>query len=244
MRMRLDQALVTRGLVASRSRAVDLIKRGEVRVDGVVASKAGAMVGAGDTIEVPAKLAAQASRAAGKLEAALDAFGFSATGRIALDIGASTGGFTQVMLDGGAAKVYAVDVGHGQLLASLAADARVTSLEGVDARTLSRDLIGEPVTAIVADVSFISLTLVLPQALLLATKGCWLVVLVKPQFELGRAAIGKGGVVKDQEASRAATEPVARLLEERGWRVTGVSASPLPGKEGNREWLLGAVLDE
>jgi len=235
--------LVVRGLVGSRSRAADLIRRGEVTVEGVRASKAGELVGDNARIEVSAALAGQVSRAAGKLEAGLSAFGLSPASCVALDLGASTGGFTQVLLEGGAARVYAVDVGHGQLAPALRADPRVIALEGTDARTLSRELIGDPVQAIVVDVSFISLRLVLPGALALAAPRCWLIALVKPQFELGPAAIGKRGVVRDAEGSSVAAAPVTELLSELGWRNLGLVPSPLPGKQGNAEWLLGAVRD-
>lgn len=243
MRSRLDNALVQRGLVASRSRAADLIKRGVVRVDGCVVTKAGEQVAAGAVLELPSELAEQVSRSAGKLQAGLRAFGFSAAGRIALDVGASTGGFTQILLDHGARKVFAVDVGHGQLDARLRSDPRIVDLQGVDARSLDRERVPASISAIVADVSFISLTLVLPAALALAAQGCWLVALVKPQFELGRAAIGKRGVVREDQGSARAAEPIAALLSARGWHLRPLVPSPLPGKEGNREWLIGASLD-
>ena len=180
-----------------------------------------------------------------KLIAALDHFRFPVAGIVALDVGASTGGFTQALLARGAARVYAVDVGHGQLHARLAGDARVVSLEGRDARQLDRALVPEPVGAIVADVSFISLAKALPVPLTLAGAGAWLVALIKPQFEAGRAAVGKGGIVRDPEARQRAVAAVRDwVAAQPGWRVLDVIASPIAGGSGNEEFLLGAVRDD
>ncbi len=188
--------------------------------------------------------AATVSRGAAKLAAALQAFGFDAGERTALDVGASTGGFTEVLVEHGAAKVYAVDVGHDQLHARLKADPRVVSLEGCDARELDAALIREPISAIVADLSFISLTKALAPALALAAPGAWLVVLIKPQFEVGRARVGKGGIVRDAAARQAAVDDVtAWVAAQRGWRVAGIVPSPIKGGSGNEEFLLGAVHD-
>lgn len=239
-RMRLDAALLARGLVASRSRARDLILRGQVCVDGQTAGKPGDLVGPAQSIAVPEESARVVSRAGEKLGPALAHFGFPIAGRVALDVGASTGGFTEALLAAGAAKVYAVDVGRGQLHPRLAADARVVSLEGTDARKLSRALVPEPAAVIVADVSFISLVKVLPAALALAAPDGWLIALVKPQFEAGREAVGKGGIVHDDVARRAAVAKVETFLETSGWRVAGIVPSPLPGKDGNVEYLIGA----
>ena len=240
MRKRLDQALLSRGLAATRSRARDLILRGEVSVDDVVVTKAGVPVSDAASIRI-AGAAAYVSRGALKLEAALEAFGLEARGRIALDVGASTGGFTEVLLAHGAERVYAVDVGHGQLHGRLKADPRVVSLEGCDARALDRELISEPVDAIVADASFISLTQALPAALALAAPGAWLVALVKPQFEAGREAVGRGGIVRDPAAHEAAVAKVSEWLASKpGWQVAGLMPSPIAGGAGNREFLLGA----
>lgn len=239
-RMRLDAALLARGLVASRSRARDLILRGEVSVDGQPAGKPGELVGPGQAIAVPEESARIVSRAGEKLAHALSHFGFPVAGRVALDVGASTGGFTEALLAAGAAKVYAVDVGRGQLHPRLVADSRVVSLEGTDARELSRALVPEPAAAIVADVSFISLSKALPAALALAAPEAWLIALVKPQFESGREAVGKGGIVHDEAARGAAVAKVETFLADSGWRVAGIIASPLPGKDGNREFLIGA----
>lgn len=240
MRERLDQALVGRGLVATRARARDLVLRGLVCVNGQVAAKPSLMVAAGDLLAVPPDAADRVSRGAEKLEAALSAFRLACTGRVALDVGASTGGFTQVLLEAGARLVYAVDVGHGQLHPRLAGDERVVAMEGVDARTLTRETITSPVEAIVADVSFISLRLVLPAALALAAPGAWLVALVKPQFEVGPKAIGKGGIVRDEAARTRALMEVAAVIEVAGWQMLGSIPSPIAGGSGNREHLIGA----
>lgn len=243
MSLRLDKALLLRGLVATRSRARDLIVRGAVRVDGAVALKPGVQV-AEDAPIALAESPDYVSRGALKLAAALEAFRFDPQDRVVLDVGASTGGFTEVLLRRGARHVFAVDVGHGQLHPGLVRDARVTSLEGRDARTLSAREIPERVGAIVADVSFISLEKALPAALALAAPGCWLVALVKPQFEAGREAIGKGGIVRDAAVRDAQAEKIATWIGGLpGWRVTGVIPSPIEGGSGNREFLLGAILD-
>lgn len=239
---RLDEELVARGLVASRSRARDLVLRGLVRVGGEIPRKPSLSVRASDQVSVDEATAAYVSRGAEKLIPALDAFGLDPQDRIALDVGASTGGFTQVLLARGAAKVYAVDVGQGQLHPLIAADARVVSLESCDARTLDVTKVPQLVGAIVSDVSFISLTLALPAALRLAARGCWLVALVKPQFEAGRQAVGKGGIVRDASVRDASVAKVRDWLAgQPGWRIKGVAASPIEGGSGNREFLIGAV---
>ncbi|MFM9849660.1 MAG: TlyA family RNA methyltransferase [Hyphomicrobiaceae bacterium] len=241
---RLDLALVARGLAASRAQARDLVKRGAVSVHGVTASRPAMTVAAADTIAVADGAGDFVSRGAFKLLAALDQFQFDAAGRTALDIGASTGGFTQVLLQRGAAHVYAVDVGHGQLNPRIAGNTRVTSLEGRDARSLARVDIPGPIGAIVADVSFISVTKALPAALALSVPGCWLIVLVKPQFEAGREAVGKRGVVRDPEDRQRALATVeAWVRAQPGWRIVGTVPSPIAGGSGNLECLLGAVRD-
>lgn len=238
---RLDAAMVARGLVETRARAADLVRRGAVQVDGAAARKAGQMVGAGARIEFDPAANQWVARSGAKLAAALDAFGFGAEGLVALDIGASTGGFTEVLLARGAARVYAVDVGSGQLHPRIAADPRVVSLEGVDARALSRREVPEAVGVIVADVSFISLKQALPVPLSLTGDRASLVVLVKPQFEAGRAEVGKRGIVREDGVRRAVVDDIAAWITARGWRVVGDMVSPLPGKEGNIEHLIGAV---
>jgi len=243
MGQRLDITLLQRGLVPSRSRARDLIQRGVVSVAGVVVVKPGALVG--DDAEIAlAEPADYVSRGGLKLVAALDAFGLDPAGRTALDIGASSGGFTEVLLARGAAHVLAVDVGHGQLHPRLKADPRVTSLEGLDARALSVREAPDPVGAVVADVSFISLEKALPAALRLAGPDAWLAVLVKPQFEAGPDAIGKGGIVRDAAIGAAQADKIAAWLGScPGWRVCGLIPSPIEGGSGNREFLIGARFD-
>ena len=243
-RVRLDTLLAARGLAATRARARDLIKRGLVRVDGAPAVKPAQMILATASLEVSGDANRYVSRGSAKLIKALDVFSFDVERRVALDIGASTGGFTQVLLERGAVHVWCVDVGRGQLCAELKDDPRVSVLESTDARNLTPELIAEPVTAIVADVSFISLAKALPAALELATPGCWLVALVKPQFEAGSDAVGKGGVVRGEAARRRAVESIRDWLEgQSGWEVTGVVPSPIEGGDGNIETLIGAHYD-
>jgi 23S rRNA (cytidine1920-2'-O)/16S rRNA (cytidine1409-2'-O)-methyltransferase len=243
-KQRLDLALVARSLAASRSQARDLIGRGCVTVDGVVATKASAEVGPVQAIALAGGNQPSVSRGAMKLTAALEHFAFRVEGVVALDIGASTGGFTEVLLARSAARIYAVDVGHGQLHPRLAQEPRVVSLEGCDARCLDRALVPEPIGALVADVSFISLTKALPVALTLTAPGAWLVALIKPQFEAGRAAVGKGGIVRDPAAREGAVAMVKEwLAAQAGWRVLGVIPSPITGGSGNAEFLLGAIRD-
>jgi 23S rRNA (cytidine1920-2'-O)/16S rRNA (cytidine1409-2'-O)-methyltransferase len=238
---RLDRYLVDSGLAATRAQAADMVRRGCVRVGGAAAAKPGMLVAPDSRIEVREGAAPYVSRGGLKLEAALDAFGFRAEGRVALDIGASTGGFTDLLLARGAARVYAVDVGRAQLHERLRADPRVVLLERTDARRLDAVMIAEPVGAIVADVSFISLTLALPAGLALAAPGAWLVALIKPQFEAGREAVGKGGVVRDEASRQAAIARVRSFIEAQdGWSVTGIVPSPIAGGSGNQEFLLGA----
>lgn len=240
-RLRLDQALVARGLARSRSQARDAILRGHVTVDGRPAVRAAAVVPPEARLAVSDPAGRYVSRAALKLIAGLDAFGYDPAGRAALDLGASTGGFTQVLLQRGAARVIAVDGGHGQLDPGVADDPRVTALEGLNARDLSAADTGGPVDAITADLSFISLKLALPPAFAVAAPGAFLVALVKPQFEAGRDALGKGGIVRDAARAEAAARSVAEWVAGRpGWAVDGLVPSPIAGGDGNREYLLGA----
>jgi 23S rRNA (cytidine1920-2'-O)/16S rRNA (cytidine1409-2'-O)-methyltransferase len=244
-RVRLDQALVSRGLVATRSRAQDLIRRGMVSIGGAVATEAGQLVDLQEALAIAPGHVGYVSRGAEKLAAALEAFGFDAAERVALDIGASTGGFTQVLLARGVARVYAVDVGRDQLHDEVRGDARVRVHEATDARALTREIVPEAVNAVVADVSFISLMKALPAALALAEPGAWLIALVKPQFEAGREAIGKGGIVRDPTVhARVLDEVQAWFRAQAGWRVVGLCPSPVLGGDGNREFLIGAVLHE
>src|SRR5262245_9040894 len=241
--LRLDRMLLKRGLARSRAEAQDLIKRGLVAVAGSVVVRTATPVSDADQI-VLAALPRYVSRGGLKLAAALDHFAFAVDGVVALDLGASTGGFTQVLIERGAARVYAVDVGHGQLHPDLRQLPRVVSLEGLDARALDRRSVPDPIGAIVADVSFISLGKVLPAALALAQPATWLVALIKPQFEVGRGAVGKGGIVRDAAQRQRAIELVRDwLTAQGGWRVLDVIPAPIRGGSGNQEFLLGARHD-
>ena len=236
-RVRLDQLLVQRELAPSRERAQALILAGAVRVDGDRASRAATPVADGANVSVDAALP-YVSRGGDKLAGALDAFGLAVAGKIAVDIGSSTGGFTDVLLQRGAARVHAVDVGEGQLDRKLRGDPRVVVHEGVNAR--AGIPVDELVDLIVADVSFISLRLVLPPALARLRQGADIVALVKPQFEAGPRAVGKRGVVRDAGARADAVIAVARDLGGRGAGVIGVVASRISGREGNREIFVHA----
>jgi 23S rRNA (cytidine1920-2'-O)/16S rRNA (cytidine1409-2'-O)-methyltransferase len=245
-RQRLDEVLAERGLFASRSRARDAIERGTVTVEGVVIRKPGQGIrpDAGIVVDDPAQV--YVSRAALKLTAGLDHFDLDPAGREALDIGASTGGFTQVLLERGAAHVTAIDVGHGQIHPTVSGDPRVTVIEGLNARDLTlADLAGRRPDFVVSDVSFISLKLALPPALALAKAGGKAVLLVKPQFEAGREAIGKGGLLKNpDDAERVAEELRVWLDAVPGWRALGLHPSPIEGGDGNREFLLAGEKTE
>ena len=239
IRKRADVLLVERGLFESRAKARAAIEAGGVTAGGRRIARAS------DPIEEDAELSAVAAhpwvgRGALKLVHALDLWPIATQGRVVLDVGASTGGFTEVCLARGAARVYAVDVGRGQLHAKLAADARVVGLEATDARALTPVLVPEPPQLVVTDVSFISLEKALPAALSLAAPGADLAALVKPQFEVGPERVGKGGVVKDETARADALAGVARFLEASGWAVQASAESPIAGGDGNREWLLWA----
>jgi 23S rRNA (cytidine1920-2'-O)/16S rRNA (cytidine1409-2'-O)-methyltransferase len=241
-KMRLDLLLVERGLAPSRSRAADLVRLGAVSVEGKTVEKPGMLLSPDAELAVDPSAFPYVSRGGLKLRAALDAFGLDPKGLIALDLGTSTGGFTEVLLERGAAKVVAVDVGHGQLHAKLRADPRVTLLEGTDARSLDARMVAGPVGAIVVDLSFISLLKALPPVLRLAAPGAWLVALVKPQFEAGRESIGKGGIVRDEAARAEAVARVRDFVEASpDWTVIGEMPSPIHGADGNIEILLGLV---
>lgn len=236
-RERLDEALVSRGLYPSRSRARDAVLRGTVRVDGEAASKPSQTIGPNNVITIHDEAQHYVSRAALKLKHGLQHFAIDAKGRHCLDIGASTGGFTQVLLEQGAAHVTAIDVGHGQMKLE---DQRLTLIEGLNARDLSAEHVAHPIQLIVCDVSFISLKLALPPALALAEEGARLVALIKPQFEAGREALGKGGLVTDPLEHERVCREITLFLREQGWRVQGLTASPVEGGDGNREFLIAA----
>lgn len=240
MTARIDQLLVSRGLFDSRSRAQAAIDAGLVKVDGRVVSKASEKVA--DDVVLEAEAAHRfVGRAALKLDHALTLWPVAVQGRTVLDVGASTGGFTEVCLERGAAHVWAVDVGQGQLHPRIASNPRVTNLEKTDARDLTLDLIPDAPDLIVCDASFIGLAKVLPVALALAAPDADLVTLVKPQFEMdSRADIGRGGVVKDDEARQAALARVSDWIASRGWTVQATAESPITGGDGNVEFLLWA----
>lgn len=237
--MRLDQRMVELGLVESRARAQALIRAGVVLVDGLIADKPSRKTTADAAIVLTGQPMPWVSRAALKLEHALDLWRLDPTGAAALDVGASTGGFTEVLLARGAAVVHALDVGHGQLHPRIAADPRVRNLEGINARAIPDGLI-PPVDWIVADVSFIGLEKVLPGPLSLAKPGATLVALIKPQFEAGKANVGKGGVVSSAAVHRAVRARVRDFLSGLDWKVIGEAESPIEGGDGNREFLIAA----
>jgi 23S rRNA (cytidine1920-2'-O)/16S rRNA (cytidine1409-2'-O)-methyltransferase len=238
-RKRADILLVERGLFESRAKARAAIEAGGVTAAGRPVARAS------EILDEDAEIAAAAAhpwvgRGALKLAHALEAWPIAVAGRTVLDVGASTGGFSEVCLAHGAARVFAVDVGRGQLHSRLAADPRVVGLEGCDARALTPALVPEAPRLVVCDVSFIGLEKALPAALALAAPGADLVALVKPQFEVGRERVGKGGLVKDEAARAAALAGVERFLEAAGWAVQATADSPILGGDGNREFLLWA----
>jgi 23S rRNA (cytidine1920-2'-O)/16S rRNA (cytidine1409-2'-O)-methyltransferase len=241
-RPRLDQALVARGLAESRTQAQALVMAGKVFSGERRLEKPGHRIGADQAIEVRGAPHPWVSRGGLKLEHGLNHFLIPAEDTVALDIGASTGGFTDVLLARGAARVYAVDVGRGQLAWKLRQDPRVVVLEGVNARYLTRDQVPDAVDMVVCDASFIGLDLVLPAALALARPGAHLIALIKPQFEVGKGRVGKGGVVRDAALHEEVVARVRAWLEtDMGWSVIGVTESPIRGAEGNREFLICAI---
>jgi 23S rRNA (cytidine1920-2'-O)/16S rRNA (cytidine1409-2'-O)-methyltransferase len=232
---------VERGLAESRARAQALVLAGLVVVGERRVDKPGALVDPGLPVRLKEGAASRrwASRGAAKLERALEVFPIDPSGKVCADLGASTGGFTDLLLERGAARVHAVDVGYGQLLPRLRADPRVVVRERVNARSLTARELGEAVDLVTADLSFISLRLVLPAIRAVLRPGGEAVLLVKPQFEVGRGEVGRGGVVRDEAKRRAALEAVAEAARRLGFEVLGSAESPLPGPAGNREWLLG-----
>ena len=241
-KQRADQALVERGLVETRSRAQALILAGKVFSGDQRIDKAGHQVGETTPLSVRGQDHPWVSRGGLKLAHGLAHFGLDAAGRVALDIGASTGGFTDVLLHNSARHVYAVDVGHGQLDWKLRNDPRVTVLERTNARRLTSEIIPEPIDAIVCDAAFIGLRVVLPAGLALAAPGAFACALIKPQFEAGPDQVGKGGVVRDPAVHASVCAAIeAWWASLPGWRVLGVTESPITGPEGNHEFLIGAL---
>jgi 23S rRNA (cytidine1920-2'-O)/16S rRNA (cytidine1409-2'-O)-methyltransferase len=240
-RKRADLLLVERGLFESRAKAQAAIAAGLVTADDAPVRKPSDTL-APDCVLRAAPAHPWVSRGGVKLAAALDHFGFDPEGRVGLDLGASTGGFTEVLLARGARRVYAVDVGHAQLHARVAARPEVVALEGIDARRLTPAMIPEPLAFATVDVSFISLKLVLPPVLALLRPPAWLVALIKPQFEAGRRHLKKG-VVRDPRVQAAVCDDIAGFVATQGWRVAGVMPSPILGRDGNHEFLIGAIID-
>lgn len=235
-KQRLDVALVERGLVETRAKAQSLIMARRVLVNEQFVDKAGVALGTDDVVRVAELEHPWVGRGGMKLAHALEQFGLDVTGKVCADIGASTGGFTDVMLKKGAAKVYAIDVGHGQIDVSLRNDPRVVNREKVNARYLQPDNFDEPIEFVSIDVSFISLKLILP-----AVSGFLhgeLVALIKPQFEVGKHEVGKGGIVRDDEKRRLAVDGVVAFARENGFEVSGLIESPIKGAEGNVEYLM------
>jgi 23S rRNA (cytidine1920-2'-O)/16S rRNA (cytidine1409-2'-O)-methyltransferase len=237
-KQRLDVALVERGLVDSRAKAQSLIMARRILVNGQHVDKAGANVGADDLVAIEALEHPWVGRGGMKLAHALREFGISVEGKTCADIGASTGGFTDVMLKNGARKVYAIDVGYGQLDVSLRNDPRVVNREKVNARYLDASSFDEPIAFVSIDVSFISLKLILPAVMTFLSGE--LVALIKPQFEVGKRDVGKGGIVRDEAKRGEAVQAVVAFARESGFEVKGVIESPVKGAEGNVEYLMNA----
>jgi 23S rRNA (cytidine1920-2'-O)/16S rRNA (cytidine1409-2'-O)-methyltransferase len=238
VKTRLDRLLVERGLADSREKAQALIMAGEVLVNGQKASKPGHTVPDDAAVEVLAR-PPYVSRGGLKLAGALQHFAIDVAGKVCLDIGSSTGGFCDVLLQAGAARVHAVDVGVGQLAWSIRTDPRIVLHEGINARELKFEEIGEQAALITCDVSFISVTLILPAAILLLQSGGQMVILIKPQFEVGKGQVGKGGIVREPELHAAACQRVTGAVREFGFE-TEIMDSPILGTEGNKEFLLYA----
>jgi 23S rRNA (cytidine1920-2'-O)/16S rRNA (cytidine1409-2'-O)-methyltransferase len=240
-KVRADQLLVSRGLAESRTRAQALIMAGAVFSGEKKLAKAGDLLAEDAPLEVRGKDHPWVSRGGIKLDHGLTHFGFDVTGAVALDVGSSTGGFTDVLLSRGAAKVYAIDVGTNQLAWKLRQDPRVVVLEQTNARRLTSEQVPEPVDIIVCDASFIGLAKVLEAPLRLAKPGAKLVALIKPQFEAGREEVGKGGVVRDPVVHRRVCDAATEWVASQAWNVVAVTESPITGPEGNIEFLLGAT---
>jgi len=240
-KVRLDQLLVDRGLVESRTKAQAVVMAGLVYSGEQKLTSSGAKFDAETAITLRGQPHPWVSRGGLKLEHGLKHFGFEAKDRICIDVGSSTGGFTDVLLTNGAAKVYAVDVGYGQLAHKLRTDPRVVVMERTNARTLEPAQIPDPIGAVVCDASFIGLRTVLPAAMALTSPGAWMIALIKPQFEVGKDRVGKKGVVRDPALHDEVCGTISGwLAEQAGWSVAGIEKSPITGPEGNVEFLIGA----
>jgi 23S rRNA (cytidine1920-2'-O)/16S rRNA (cytidine1409-2'-O)-methyltransferase len=236
--IRLDQLLVTKGLTPSRQKAHELIVQGEVLVNGDIINKPSKKVSCEAVLTITSNAWQRVSRGGLKLEPALTVWQINPHQWICLDVGASTGGFTEVLLQRGAKKVYALDVGHGQLAAQLRRDPRVINLEGINARHLEPSLLPEPIDFCCIDVSFISLTLIIPEILKFLKPHSHLIALIKPQFEVGRAGIGKNGIVKDPQQHQLAINKIKELSAKLVLTVVGLIESPILGTGGNKEFLI------
>jgi len=243
-KLRADLLLVAQGLAESRTRAQALILAGNVFAGDRRVLKAGDLIAEETLLSVKGRDHPWVSRGGVKLAHGLEHFGFDVTGAVALDVGSSTGGFTDVLLTRGAARVYAIDVGTNQLAWKLRSDERVLVHEQTNARALTSEIVPEPIDIIVCDASFIALSKVLDAALDLARPSAALVALVKPQFEAGRGEVGKGGVVRDPEIHQRVCDAAAAWVASKGWTVIGIETSPITGPEGNVEFLLGATRDK
>lgn len=238
--MRLDVLIVERGMAESREKGQAMILAGQVLVNGQKVDKAGMQVPVDADIRILGEKMPYVSRGGLKLEAALDHFPISVEGRTVLDVGASTGGFTDCLLQRGARKVYAVDVGYGQLAWKLRQDPRVVAIERTNIREMAADMVPEKVDVAVIDVSFISLEKVIPSVMAYLTPGSSLIALIKPQFEVGKDKVGKGGIVRDEAARKTAIDRIVTFLQDKGFEVKGVIPSPITGQDGNVEYLIYA----
>ena len=243
-KIRIDRLLVDRGLVESRERGQALILAGQILVNGQKQDKAGALVPDDAEIRILGEVLPYVSRGGLKLAAALQEFGLSADGKVALDVGASTGGFTDCLLQHGVKKVYAVDVGYGQMAWKIRQDPRVVTIERINIRAIEPSLIPELIDIAVIDVSFISLEKVIPSILQFLKPGAELVALIKPQFEVGKGQVGKGGIVRDDAARSAAVEKVRSFIQDQSFEVKGVIESPITGQDGNVEYLVYGVRNQ
>ncbi len=240
-KLRIDCLLVGRGLVESRERGQAIILAGNVLVNGQKVEKAGALVEEDSDVRILGEPVPYVSRGGLKLEAALREFKVDISGKTAMDVGASTGGFTDCLLQHGCRKVYAVDVGYGQLAWKLRQDPRVISIERTNIKELNPELVPEPIDIAVIDVSFISLEKVIPSVLKFLARNAEIVALIKPQFEVGKGQVGKGGIVRDEEARTAVVEKIVGSFRELGLDVKGVMPSPITGQDGNVEFLIYAA---
>jgi 23S rRNA (cytidine1920-2'-O)/16S rRNA (cytidine1409-2'-O)-methyltransferase len=240
---RADQLVVEQGLAESRQKAQALIMAGQVFTSDKIIQKPGDNLPEETILRVKGELHPYASRGGLKLEHALKEFNLDPTGKVALDVGASTGGFTSCLLLKGASKVYAIDVGHNQLAWSMRQDPRVVCREGVNARHLEKGDFPEPLSFVVCDVSFISLKLIIPAIHRVVEPGSPACLLIKPQFEVGPKEVGKGGVVRDEALHKRVCQEISAFVETLSWKILGITESPITGPAGNHEFLLGAIVN-